>query len=273
MWSASLTVHVMLLFMLSGNIRVWHGDADILLDHSVVKIELCTETDVATEDYSSSTLEYQEPPPKKTRLDSSGSGDAECSRSGSEVGEQETLLVEVKKGDNNYMPQGPKDINIFDAKPIETLSQVLAQTIVNAFLQVKQKETVNNYFIPSFLASDKYVTIHMYNPVTDVLLTQGEAMALFREDGKHLLPGSILSIWMALNMGFFSEYSPFQALKLYEKSLFHSLVPDHILEIYKEELTMPLGTQNRPYRIHVVDCEDTSSYVHIVRELDKLNSL
>ena len=56
-----------------------------------------------------------------------------------------TLSVEVKKGNMN-----------------EALPQVFAQTIVNALFEVKNNPKLENYYIPSFLATATTVSVHMY---------------------------------------------------------------------------------------------------------------
>lgn len=179
---------------------------------------------------------------------------------------QTTSASEVSSED--YMPDGPRHISFIDVIPNETLSKILSQTIVNAFLQVKRNNELQNYFIPSFLASSRYVTIHMYNPVEDVLLTQAEAMPLWLPSGA-LNHSSILSIWMALNMLQFSRCSPGlgDQTRFYEKSNFYDLVR-HKLTTYVEEVTMPLGVHDSDYcKFSVLTAE---SHSHIIKEKESL---
>ena len=154
-------------------------------------------------------------------------------------------MVEVKlQSDDNYMPGGPERLKFDDCKQSATLSQVLAQTIVNAFYQVNEHPEFEGRFIPTFLASEKYVTIHMYNPTLDVLLTQQKAMPLWVA-GERLDHATILALWIALNMHRFSKGLPndsedFES-SLYQKSNFHTLNKD-ILKFYQKDV-------RRPYRL------------------------
>ena len=87
-----------------------------------------------------------------------------------------TTFIDVKHS-NDYMANRPLHIPFEPPEPNETLSKVLAKTIVNAFFYKKSKE-LRNYFLTIVLVPDKYVTIHMYNPDGDVLLTQADTMEM-----------------------------------------------------------------------------------------------
>lgn len=251
---------------------MWHGNADILVDHSVVKVAEQTEAEAVSSEtgYNSDTLEYQagEPARKRIRTDHTGSDgkNAESSE------DEEILSTAVDLSGNDYMPNGPNKISFTKCRPNETLSQVLAQTVVNAFSQVKKRKELQNYFIPSFLASDRYVTIHMYNPVDDVLLTQGQAMPLWQDTGE-LNRSNILCIWMALHMLDFSRCSPGQAdqSNFYEKSNFHALVGNSLTE-YKNNLAMPLGRQESD-DVHYYTILLAKSFHYIIEERERLKRL
>ena len=62
------------------------------------------------------------------------------------------LPVEVKKGNMN-----------------EALPQVFAQTIVNAFCEVKKNPKLEDYYISSFLDTATTESVHMYNCKRDRL--------------------------------------------------------------------------------------------------------
>ena len=225
----------------AGNYKVWHGSGDILLDYSVVKVTTQSETETADREKVQCEYEREDEPgeaaePRAKKAKSSGEGDA-----GGSGDEELASNTVVELSSEDYMPNGPKKISFTNVIPNLTLSQILAQTVTNAFLQVKRKNQLKGYFIPSFLASDKFVTFHMYNPVADVLLTQSEAMPLWLPNGE-LNFTNILSIWMALHMPQFSRCCPYQGnqLNFHEKSHFRTLVGNK-WRIYKKELTMPLG--------------------------------
>ena len=267
-WKSHALAHITILFKPTGNSDVWHGFGDILIDHSVVKIETESEKEEAEskpEQYSCNTWnnsltmeeahhylthhydesDSDEPSPKKMKTDTSDA----------------------------YMPEGPAKIPVKDSdvkKANKTLSQVLSQTIVNAFLQIRKNPELKGYFIPSLLASDKHVTIHMYNPVDDILLTQEEAMPLFTTKSS-LNTQTILSVWMALNMLSFSMYIPGEAdnAEFFEKSDFHTLVGPEVLSVYKNRLQMPLIKSNDSEYSYMSNI--AKSYNSVRKKVESLN--
>ena len=186
-----------------------------------------------TQDYSVE-VEIGEPIAKRCRDDlAPGTADDNSSNLAMEE-------VELQSNDN-YMPGGPERLKFDYCKQSPTLSQVLAQTIVNAFYQVNEHPELQGRFIPTFLASEKYVTIHMYNPTLDVLLTQQKAMPLWVA-GERLDYATILALWIALNMHRFSKGLPndsedFES-SLYRKSNFHALNKDN-LRFYQNDIKRP----------------------------------
>ena len=231
---------------ISGNHRVWHGRADILLDHSVVKIET-QNVDDSDDTFDQSLDEYETGEPvlkkRKTKDIIVDGGDGYVSE---DEAVENAILVEVKLGKNDhYMPEGPARIPCRDTAVFshnKTLSQVLAQTICNAFLQVKLNPDLSTgrYFIPSFLASEKYDTSHMYRPCDDSLLIQAEAMPIVIEGMFN--PQTILCIWIVLHMHSFPRTFPGQEdeADFYPKSNFQTKVEPEVLEIYQNQLKMPL---------------------------------
>lgn len=252
--------------------QAWHGYGDILLDHSVVKIEKeLEEADPDREQYNTDTEDYSdqcdcdEPLAKKIKIDTSeaAGGDAKG------TGDKGCLNTTV----DSYMPEGPNKITWNDLhvkKSNKNLSQVLSQTIVNAFLQVKLNPDLQGCFIPSFLASDKHVTIHMYNPTHDFLLTQEKAMPIWNTtEGEQFDDLTILSIWMALNMHNFSRSA--EHLELFEKSEFHSFLGPEKLSLYQNNLVMPLPKQPSQQLFYRSDTR--RSFQIVEKELGKvLNS-
>ena len=240
-------------FTILGNRKVWHGCGDILMDHSVVTIEMETEEDDTKEtldshlDHDSSIEDTDEPAVKRLKTEN------------------------VKY---SYMPDGPNHIPS-SASDIrgdnKTLSHILSQTIVNAFLQVKMNPQLKNYFIPSFLASDKHVTIHMYRPCDDALITQADAMPIIT-NGK-LDHQTILCVWLALNMLNFPRDFPEQdeQSKFYPKSNFAALCGPEILEIYEKELQMPL--ENCSVSSPFFKNHRDSSYKYIRKQYRKMEDI
>ena len=235
---------------------MWHGWGDILVGQSVVKIQ--TQQNNNKEDDSSEfTQDYSyvpgswEPCVKRTKVESTCSEPPDIGFCEDEENEYTSAI-----DDGNYMPLGPQSICHSTTLYNETLSQILSQTITNAFLQVKINPKVKNHFIPAFLASEKYITIHMYNPVDDILLTQSRAMPIFEDN--QLNPLTVLSVWLALNILRFSVYPPDD--KSVQKSTFHTIkqsdfhtIVGNRLDIYKNDLTSPVDIDSHCSKS---DCND-----------------
>ena len=225
------------------------------------------------EEHSSSVEDADEPPVKKMKTEniSAAGGDAGGS---THTAVANTLVIEVKLAKDGYMPHGPSriPINNSDIKSDnKTLSQVLAQTIVNAFLQVKVNPNLSDYFIPSFLASEKHVTIHMYRPFDDTLLTQAQAMPIITNG--ELESKTILCIWLALNMLNFPRGFPEQddQSEYYPKSNFAHFVGPRVLEIYKKDLQMPLRPLSKENKTNLDDI--TGAYKYIKKQYEKMKKI
>ena len=267
---------------ISGNREVWHGCGDILMDHTVVKIENesdeenTEENDEDTqaalfdslEEHRSSLEDADEPAVKKMKTETVSAADGErCS-----CCKYHCYRSKISK--DGYMPHGPDRIPISgtDIKnDNKTLSQVLAQTIVNAFLQVKMNPCLKNYFIPSFLASGKHVTIHMYRPFDDTLLTQAGAMPIITKG--ELNSHTILCIWLALNMLNFPRSFPEQddQSEFFPKSNFAHFVGPNILEIYKKELQIPLQPLSKHTITNFHDIDRACKYIS--KQYEKMKNI
>ena len=82
------------------------------------------------------------------------------------------------------------------------VSQILAQTIVNAFAEVKKNEMLSSCFIPSFIATTRVIRITMYNCELDSLIMTDNLNIFINDKDKDILEldvSTILSIWYALN--------------------------------------------------------------------------
>ena len=224
-------------------------------------------------EHNSSFEDADEPAVKRLKTENVGAAGGDAGKS-EDMAVTTTMVIEVKLAKDDYMPAGPNKIPSGGTdikRDNKTLSQVLSQTIVNAFLQVKMNPQLKKYFIPSFLASDKHVTIHMYRPFDDTLITQAEAMPIIT-NGK-LDHQTILCIWLALNMLNFPRDFPDQdeQSEFFPKSNFTVLCGPEILEIYEKELQMPLGKLafSRQYFKNHRDC----SYKYIRKQYGKMKDI
>ncbi|XP_060591976.1 uncharacterized protein LOC132746742, partial [Ruditapes philippinarum] len=210
-----------------GNSKVWHGRADILIRHSKVKVVKDVREEIDEEGCG-------EPQHKKIRKYSEGST---CT---SDYYESDTSFVKTAYRDH-YMPLGP--FKLQTGVHCKDLSQVLAQTIVNAFIQNKKFPALKEYFIPCFLASENNITIHMYNPFYDILLTHGESMQIFSQGKLNI--DTIFAVWMALNFYKFpvglSDENIQETWQKYftESSGFHNAISS-CMDVYRNEMDEPM---------------------------------
>ncbi|XP_060565431.1 uncharacterized protein LOC132724568 [Ruditapes philippinarum] len=105
-----------------GNGSVWHGDADILVKRSVIKISCDDDLDNGS----------GEPEKKRIKIGSIGDDDNSTSD------ESFDSTIEVKR----------------DVISTRAMSQGLAQTIVNAFCEVKKSPSLCNTFNSSFITNE-----------------------------------------------------------------------------------------------------------------------
>ncbi|XP_063397760.1 uncharacterized protein LOC134682093 [Mytilus trossulus] len=208
-----------------GNPDCWHGYSDILIDKSTVKVDI----DKSCETEETEEYEWPEPVAKKQRL---------LEKTNGTCGEGSIF---TPKGDTFTMCEDQS------FKTEKTLRQSFAQTITNAFYQVKQNPKIENLCIPSFLASDNKVRIIMYNCEQDRLYIS-EDMYLFDSLCDHgLNVGTIVSIWLALNFETFQnevDEKDLTAIAL-KKSSFQEKLPDTVLSAYKHQLFRILPTKRK----------------------------
>ncbi|XP_060586821.1 uncharacterized protein LOC132742418 [Ruditapes philippinarum] len=198
-----------------GNGDVWHGNADILVNGSVVKI--------GAEDDNGSG----EPVRKKMRR---------------------TESLRDDETENTFSDESHVSDSVVETIGCHATSQVLAQTIVNAFTEVNKERKLANSFIPSFIATSEVIRITMYNCGLDSLIMSAD-LDIFKydRDKTTLNVSTILNVWYALNFNnYFDErnelFPKFEIL--YKKSNFKELT-DKVYKIYNEKCTKPMTETER----------------------------
>ena len=190
---------------------MWHGRADIVLKHGKIQ-----QTVTVTQPSDTS----MEPPAKKQKMDN-GDSTTYNFRSG---------LVEVKK-DLNW------DVTSEEEQYQEPIPQILSQTIVNAFLVIKENWHLRNFFIPSFLVTPKGVMIVMYNAPYDSLVSQVRCLPLVTPNNT-INRRIIFTIWLALNFDKFQLDQSVETIKKFLKpSGFRESINVHgIQEHYEKDV-------------------------------------
>ena len=77
-------------------------------------------------------------------------------------------------------------------------SQFIAEGIVNAFY-VSNQESNRNQFIPSFLVTEKYIRILLYNVELDILLKSTKLPIWLNESEGSLDVMTLIRVWLTLN--------------------------------------------------------------------------
>ncbi|XP_071148378.1 uncharacterized protein [Mytilus edulis] len=212
-----------------GNKAVWHGNADIVVRHSIVEVNTTEEDTGACGDET-----Y---PEEKDLAEGSGElGQMSLNESDLEGHEDECSTSVLGHGWSSII-----EVKLQTAPKKKMPSQVLAQTIVNAFCNAKKNNSLSNLFIPSFLVKGSEVSFHMYNCDQDKLLTS-EPQMLCREDDVDVYKlniNTILYIWIALHFDIFDSKVEEKLQENFPCSNFKAIVGSKY-QIYKEKMTRPL---------------------------------
>ena len=240
------------------------------MEQSVVTFEKSADSqDTLDETNEYETIGWEEScGSKRRRMDCLGSDDE--SEASDEESDIASIIEEKISFSHTYMPYGPEKLSEKSWNSMH--AKVLSQTIVNAFFQVSKNPELKNSFFPCFLVSDKYLTIHMYNPGLDILLTYPATLPIFEDYGAYLKldTETILCLWLALNMHQFSRQLPNEtdevavdfARKNFVKSNFPSCVGPTLLEIYKNNLEAPLPQRESSImKRYYYNCEVSTDYV------------
>lgn len=231
---------------------MWHGYADILVGRCSIKVGTA---DDKKERSGEALL-------KKMRTE--GSGDDESSTS-DELYSCDSLDVEVK---NDTFNSG------------NTMSNVLSQTIVNAFAEVNKNPEFSRSYIPSFYANSEAIRITMYNCGLDSLILSDNLDIFIRDQGKTILDiTTILSVWYALNFESYIDESDELFPKfemLYQKSTFKEKAGKKF-EKYSKKCTKPMTEAGGSKDIHLyISLESlitsSASVLHVIEKSRSLLS-
>ena len=154
--------------------------------------------------------------------------------------------VDILLGPQPYIAvyaQDPEDSGIhgslssFEVNDCQDLitdrSQILAETIVFAFLQKKNNPAFDNYLIPTVAILKKDVLFHFYDPEHDILL---ESPPFNIQYNSQLYYPTILALWFTLNYKTFCTGIT-RGMKEHNFTAdFLSSVSNEVKTIYQEDL-------------------------------------
>ena len=209
-----------------GSSATWHGFVDMVLNQSVA-VTLLEDTDEIDK-------ELDEPPVKKM-----------C-KPDDDDDSKEKKLIELPSKNRCYDNQ--IDLNLcVEVKTevenrqilnnIKIQSQLLAESITNAFVQVSRSKKLSGWLIPTFGCTSEHVLPFLYDPKNDILLEGLEILPLWEDNGTLCL-SSIVEIWMLLNFTMFTKPNLAEEYDL-KKSGFHTFAKK-LLPIYQDLEIKPL---------------------------------
>ncbi|KAK3091734.1 hypothetical protein FSP39_022246 [Pinctada imbricata] len=89
---------------------------------------------------------------------------------------------------------------------LHAMDQIIAKTITNAFVQLRNCEDLHKWLIPTIGCSADSIIVFMYNPQHDFLIQSSRLMSLWcGPDSKKLNLGTVISIWMLINFKLFTK--------------------------------------------------------------------
>lgn len=215
--------------------KLWHGRADMVIESKNIRRVVTCKKDTQDEGKG-------EPAPKKAKLDFQN--DDLYEDVWNTTVEVKTSLREDVLAIKDNVPDK------MEIMPDTSLKQSIAQTLVNAFLAVKENKKLENCFVPSFLVSDEGIFINFYNVKEDVLLVQAKSFTLFNERGKICNP-TVFAVWLALNFDKFPGSRAIDDKDYCNKYLGMSgfrkhLVEKNVLHLYESDVESGFLSAEKP---------------------------
>ncbi|VDI38338.1 Hypothetical predicted protein [Mytilus galloprovincialis] len=222
-----------------GCTKLWHGRADI-----TVKTKECRNVVKVASDWIENLEEQSEPVLKKARL------------------EQDVDELFDSNGLTVVEPSYIQDKAVHQLFSEKGYMETITQTIVNAFVAVKQNKQLEDHLIPSFFVTAHCLFINFYNVGKDILLAQSKPL-LFFQKGK-LNYDTIISLWMALN---FEKLTVDSLDENYKTSGFRKcLIKLGVLNEYENEVESDFISAQKP----TTSSGETDYYINIERTFEIL---
>ena len=133
---------------------------------------------------------------------------------------------------------------------LRELPQLVAETIVFAFLQNRLNPNLKNSLIPTIGISYRKIVFQFYDPVQDILI-DSELFDLFDENDECLAFETILALWLAMNYELFCTGITKKMTEANFTADFTSLVKPEIIEIYKKQLSFGGCGSAKPNIVYV----------------------
>ncbi|XP_063431269.1 uncharacterized protein LOC134713919 [Mytilus trossulus] len=216
-----------------GCTKLWHGRADI----AVKNTRKCRNVVTVAIDWIENLEEQSEPVLKKARL------------------EQDVEEIFDSNGLTEVEPSYIQDKAVHQLLSEKEYMETITQTIVNAFVAVKQNKQLQDHLIPSFFVTAHCLFINFYNVSKDILLAQSKPL-LFFQKGK-INYDTIISLWIALN---FETFTVDSIDEDYKKSGFREcLIELGVLNEYENEVESEFISAQKP----TTSSGDTDYYINI----------
>ena len=155
------------------------------------------------------------------------------------MGPHPDVAIHAQDSDEAIGADVDESLSAFEVKDnsdlINDRSQIIAETIVFAFLQKKNNPAFENYLIPTVGISKKDVLFHFYDPEHDILL-ESPPFSIFGYLSSELYYPTVLALWFTLN---YKTFCTGITRGMKERSFtadFLSRVDDDIKTIYQKHL-------------------------------------
>lgn len=185
-----------------GHSSIWHGRADIIIKSSIIKVTAQHDDDEDDNDDDESKDSA------RAKKDQSKTDASFCKN-------------KLEKADSFW-----------------TLSQALAQAIVNGFCETRKKKYLLCKFIPSFMTTEKTIRIIWYNCDLDILLLSNK-MQIWNDEKEALNIDTLIQVWLALNFENYDMNVNDKILETTNRFNFKGVVGEKIYSVYCTKASKP----------------------------------
>ena len=162
------------------------------------------------------------------------------------------VAVVAKSSDDYFEDDIDGSLSSFEVEEHRNYTQIVAQSIVFAFLQKKMNPYFENFLIPTVGISRKNVVFYLYDPEHDILLESSQFDLIV--DNTSLYYPTILALWLTLNYKTFCTGITKSMKERNFTTDILSSVSNDIKTIYKEQLRFgncAIGQKPEPFRASI----------------------
>ena len=148
--------------------------------------------------------------------------------------------MQLIKEPEDPQPEDPQDSEASHSSIDADQKQLLAQTIVFSFLQMKyNKIKLTHSLIPAVGISSKHLYINLYDCINDVFLQSDTGLEMFgvKDGDKRMIVEIVVLLWLTLNYRYFCTGINEEMKKC--KADFHKRLDD-MITVYSDQVKRPV---------------------------------